>query len=346
MRRFPRFGLFSAAVLICLLISSAAAFSQNRGVAGSNDPAAISGTVVYHADNKPAAHVKVEVRTYSGQMIDTYYTGADGRWSTTAIPPGQYVISVEAEGFKPFRQNEELQGYPGVRMYIMLDALPEAKPPAAAAGLVVSTRELGLPQDAQEALHQGTDALFLKHNPAASLPFFQKVLTMAPDFYEAAYYQGVALMELGRKKEAEDAFRNSASLSDDRFPEVDFALANLLTDQKQFPEAEKLVRAGLQMQPDAWNGQLELARVLLATGRFAEAEQSALAVRKVKPDFPRTYLLLANIHQQLHRNESVLEDLNTYLRMFPNGAFVAQAKAMKEQTEKALGRTPTPNNPL
>ena len=33
----------------------------------------------------------------------------------------------------------------------------------------------------------------------------------------------------------------------------------------------------------------------------------------------------------------MLDDLNTYLKMFPNGAYVAQAKAMKEQTEKAHG---------
>ncbi len=162
---------------------------------------------------------------------------------------------------------------------------------------MVSARELGLPQDAQSALHQGTDALFKKHEPAASLPFFEKVLLMAPDFYEAAYYQGVALMELGRKKEAEDAYKNAASLSDDKFPEADFALASMLTDEKQFADAERLIRAGLLMAPDAWSGQLELARVLLATGKFPEAEQSALAVRKVKPDFPRIYLLLANIHQ-------------------------------------------------
>jgi len=341
MHRFVRFVLFPAA----LLIFSTAVFSQG-GIPGSNVPGNFSGTVVYHDSNKPAAHVKVEIRTYSGQLIDSYYTGSDGRFGSPAIPSGQYVITVEAEGYKPYRREEELLGYPGIRMDIMLDALPGQKPLPAVAAPAVSARELGLPQDAQDALHQGTAALFQKHNAAASLPFFQKVLVMAPDFYEAAYYQGVALMELGRKKEAEDAFRNAASLSDDKFADVDFALASLLTDQKQYPEAEKLVRAGLLMQPDAWNGQLELARVLMSTGRFAEAETSALAVRKAKPDFARTYLLLANIHQQLHRNEAVLDDLDTYLKMFPNGAYVAQAKAMKEQTEKAMGRTPTPNDLL
>jgi tetratricopeptide (TPR) repeat protein len=337
MQRFARFILFSAA----LLIFSTAVFSQ--GIPGANVPGNISGTVSYHDGNKPAAHVKVEIRTNSGQLIDTYFTESDGRFATPTIPNGQYVITVEAEGYKPYRREEELLGYPGNRMYIMLDALPGVKPPVAVAGPVVSSRELGLPQEAQDALHQGTTALFQKHDAAASLPFFQKVIVMAPDFYEAAYYQGVALMELGRKKEAEDAYRNAASLSDDKFADADFALGSLLTDQKQYPEAEKLVRAGLVMQPDAWSGQLELARVLTATGRFAEAEQSAMAVRKTKPDFARIYLLLANIHQQLHKNEAVLDDLNTYLKMFPNGPYVAQAKAMKEQTEKAMGKAPTPN---
>ncbi len=270
MHRFARFVLFPAIVLIF----SAAVFSQN-GIPGTNVPGNFSGSVVYREGNKPAAHVKVEVRTNGGQMIDTYFTQADGTFATPSIPNGQYVITVDAEGYKPYRREEELLGYPGTRLFIVLEAVPGAKPPASAAAPAVSARELGLPQEAQDALHQGTAALFQKHDAAASLPFFQKVSVMAPDFYEAAYYQGVALMELGRKKEAEDAFRNAASLSDDKFADADFALGSLLTDQKQYPEAEKLVRAGLVMQPDAWNGQFELARVLAATGQFAEAEQSA-----------------------------------------------------------------------
>jgi tetratricopeptide (TPR) repeat protein len=332
------------------LISSAAAFAQVNRIPGSSEPVNISGTVVYQLDNKAAAHVKVEVRTDSGQLFDSYYTGVDGRWATPAIPLGRYVITVEAEGYKTAIHREELLGAPGILVYTSLVAVPSDKPSAMAAAAVptpvVSARELGLPQGAQDALHQGTDALFKKHDAAASLPFFQKVLIMAPDFYEAAYYQGVALMSLGRKHEAEDAYKSSASLSDDKFPDADFALAALLTDQKQYPESEKLLRAGLLMAPDAWNGQMELARVLLATGRLADAEQSALAARKAKPDFSRIYLLLANIHQQQGKNEAVLDDLNTYLKMFPTGPFVAQAKAMRAQTEKALGRTPTPNELL
>ena len=338
MRRFARFVLLSAA----LLISSTAVFSQGRGIPGSNEPDGISGTVQYRADNKPAQHVQVVVKTLAGQTVDTYFTDSSGRFSTPTIPNGMYLITLDVEGFKPFRQTEELLGRPGIRMYIYLEALPDAKP--AVAGNAVSARELGLPQEAQDALHQGTDALFQKHNAAASLPFFQKVLTMAPDFYEAAYYQGVAFKELGRSKEAEASLRNALALSDDKFADADFALASLLNDQKQYVEAEKLLRSGLVLQPDGWSGHFELARLLLATGKATDAEQSALTSRKLKPEFSRVYLLLANIHQQENKNEAVLDDLNTYLKLFPNGTYAAQVKTMKEQTEKTLGRTPsTPN---
>ena len=204
MHHFTRILILST----IFLTSSAAAFSQVNRVPGSSEQVNISGTVVYQADNKAAAHVKVEVRTDSGQLFDTYYTGVDGRWATPAIPLGRYVIVVEAEGYRTETHREELLGYPGLLIYTSLVAVPSDKPlamaaAAAATGSAVSARELGLPQGAQDAFHQGTDALFKKHDAAASLPFFQKVLIMAPDFYEAAYYQGVALMALGRKKEAE-----------------------------------------------------------------------------------------------------------------------------------------------
>jgi hypothetical protein len=338
--KLARFAIIPAAIVLL----SSAAYSQGRGVPGSQEPAPITGTVLYQADNKPAQHVQVVIKTGGGSPIDTYFTGSDGRFTTNGLQPGMYVITIDLEGYKPYRHEEEMLGYPGIRLYITLTALPEEKP--LAPGPSVSARELGLPQGAQEALHQGTDALFKKHDPNGSLQYFQKVLVMAPDFYEAAYYEGVAYRELGRKKEAEDALRNSASLSDDKFADADFALASLLTDEGQFPESERLARAGLALQPDAWSGQVEMARVELATGRLAEAEQSALTARKLQPAFSRIYLLLANIHQQQHKNDLVLDDLNTYLKMFPNGPYATQAKAMKEKAEQALGHAPGQPNQL
>jgi len=58
MRCSARFVLLSAA----LVFFSTQVISQNRGgIPGSNEPAGISGTVLYRADNKPAQHVQVVV---------------------------------------------------------------------------------------------------------------------------------------------------------------------------------------------------------------------------------------------------------------------------------------------
>ena len=40
---------------------------------------------------------------------------------------------------------------------------------------------------------------------------------------------------------------------------------------------------------------------------------------------------------QLHKNEAVLDDVNTYLKLEPDGQASAQARIIKTQMEKALG---------
>jgi hypothetical protein len=304
-------------------------------------------TVIVHneVDNRPVAHIKVQFSTSSGSVIDTIFTDTDGQVSSSRLPPGEYVVTIEAEGFKPHREEVEVLEYPGPRVNINLRPIAPEKP--AVQGDIVSARELGLPQPAQEALQKGREALFQKHDPAGSLPYFQKVLIMAPDFYEADYFEGVAYLEKGLAKEAEDAFHAAIDMSFNQFPEADFSLASLLTDKGRFAEAEAAARAGLTLQPESWRGSFEMARALLGLNRLPEAEQRAAAAKKLNPNFARLYLVLANIHLRLHNNEAVLDDVNTYLKLDPNGPYIGQAKELKEKTEMALGHQspPSPEHP-
>ena len=60
-------------------------------------------------------------------------------------------------------------------------------------------------------------------------------------------------------------------------------------------------------------------------------------------NYPQLYIVLANIHLRLLKNDAVIEDLNTYLKLDPTGAYSGQAKALKEKTEQALGHAPIPH---
>ena len=118
-----------------------------------------------------------------------------------------------------------------------------------------------------------------------------------------------------------------------------------MIDQKQLNDALQLVQEGLQAQAEDWRGYYNLARIYLMRGQLKDAEKNGMEASKRKSDFPGLYLILANTHMQLRNNEAVLDDVNNYLRLDPNGPDSGQARAIKSQVEHALGRAATPNPP-
>ncbi len=323
-----------------ILLLAGPAFCQVTSASPSNQPGPVTGTVQIATNSAELHNIKVTLTTGSGMPVDSVFTDSRGNFSFMAVPAGNYVVTIDAEGYEPFRESVNVMGRPGPRVYAMLKVAKDDK--GALPGNAVSTRELALPHKAQEALHKGLDALYKKADPAGSLVFFGQVVQLAPDFYEAYYDQGVAFLKLNQQTEAEAALRKAIELSKDSFADPYMTLASMFADKDRFAEAEPLAREALAIQPDSWRGHYELARALFGEGLPVDAEQSAMECRRLQPNFPRLYILLANIQLRLGRNESVIQDLDTYLRLEPDGPYSAQAKQLKEKTEKSLGRSPAP----
>jgi tetratricopeptide (TPR) repeat protein len=301
----------------------------------------IYGTVLRQSDNAPIPRIKITLSTNAGEIVDTEFTSMDGKFTFGGLAFGVYILEVNAEGFEPYRDNYVLLNHPlGTAVVVMLrDAV--SRP--AAPGAVVSTREMSLPQAAQDALHKGVDELFQKRDPAASLVSFKKVLDAAPTFYEATYYEGLAYWKLGKDAEAEASFKKAIEQSDHHFVEPCISLASMLDDNHDFADAQQFAQESVELQPEDWRAQYELARALLGLVRFEDAEKSALEAKRLKPDFPRLYIILADIHLQLHKNQAVLDDIDAYLKLEPSGPYSQQAKALKEKTEEAIKRGSPPS---
>ncbi len=351
-KRYLRQFLKCAVLLSSTIFLSPPAVSQTNGNAGgglgspnnaANQKAPVTGTVELATNSAELHNIKVTLTASSGEPVAEVFTDSRGNFAFAAVPAGNYVVSIEAEGYEPFRETVIVLGRPGPRVYAMLKVSKDGR--AVLPGNAVSTRELALPQRAQEALRKGLDALYAKRDPKGSLVFFGQVVLLAPDFYEAYYDQGVAYMKLDQKTEAEAALRKSIEVSKESFAEAYLTLASMDLDANHFSEAEPLVRKGLAIQPDSWRGHYELARALFGEGLPVDAEQSANECRRLQPNFPRLYILLANIQLRLGRNESVIRNLDIYLKLEPDGPYSAQAKALKEKTEKSLGRAAAPLGP-
>jgi tetratricopeptide (TPR) repeat protein len=129
-------------------------------------------------------------------------------------------------------------------------------------------------------------------------------------------------------------------LSDGHFAPALFGLGLTLGNDKQFDDALAFIRAGLGLDPTSARGNFTLAWVLYTADRIAEAENSARQAVLYSPDFAMAHLLLAQIHRRQNKEAAMVEDLDAYLRLDPDGPRSAGVKAVRDATTRSLSRGP------
>jgi tetratricopeptide (TPR) repeat protein len=211
----------------------------------------------------------------------------------------------------------------------------------------ISARELSIPRNAHEDMEKGLAKLNGKSDYQGSIKDFERAIQEYPDYHEAYAQMGIAYLHLKNNASSEQALRKSLELSQNQDVDALIWLATLLSNTNRFTDAEPLARKAVELNPDSWQANSELAQALLGLNRFEEAEKSAQAAVKLKPDNPLLYLIEANIHEQL-QDPALLDDLNNYLKLAPNGPFASQVRKQKEQVEQELSNaqgSPAPATP-
>jgi tetratricopeptide (TPR) repeat protein len=202
-------------------------------------------------------------------------------------------------------------------------------------GYAVSVRELSIPPKALHAFEQGIE-LLAKKDAAGSLPHFQRAILEYSGYYEAYDRMGAADLRLWRLPEAEQAFRKSIDLSGGQYAHPLLALGAILDDREEFAEAESVIHKGLDLEPESRTGHYYLALALFGLNRLVEAEKSVHDALRQKSDFPEAYLLLADIHSREEDYQSIVNDLDEYLKLAPDGPASARAKALRESAHGKL----------
>src|SRR5271169_6365158 len=199
----------------------------------------------------------------------------------------------------------------------------------------VSLRELGIPPKALRAFEQGIERL-AKDDASGSLPHFQRAISEYAGYFEAYDRMGAADLKLWRIPEAEQAFRKSIDLSGGQYAHPLLALGAILDEREKFAEAESVTHKGLDLDPESWTGHYYLALALFGLNRLVEAEKSVHEALRRKADFPEAYLLLADIHSRDKDYQSLVNDLDEYLKLAPDGPASAKVKALRESARGKL----------
>jgi len=335
---------FSAAFILLLVVlafSSPLTWGQRQPTPDYGPSVStfdITGYVKSELDDQPVSDARLRLITENGNLAHpTVLSSATGEFRFVGFRGGDYFVEAEKQGYEPARVRVTIALH-GDQVMIRLRPIRNAESePARSAGLV---RNAAIPEKALEAFEKGITLLKIQSDYRAAIAQFERATKIYPGYYEAFAQMGVAYDRLGDASSAEKALQKSVQISSGKYSEPLFLLAEVFNDQNRFTEAEKIARQGTAAEADSPRGYYELSRALAGLKRDTEAEESGVKARALKPDSPPVHLLLANIHRRLHDYPSLLQDLDAYLALVPNGPPSDQARILREQVKKALEAGP------
>lgn len=199
---------------------------------------------------------------------------------------------------------------------------------------IVSVQDLALSGKAAKAFTKGTD-LLVKGDPAASVEHFLKAIELAPSSYRPYHNLALAYLRLGQLDQAAADFQKSIDLTKGAFAPSLFGLSMILYKRAEFFDAKLLAERGLDADPSSAVGKYCLGLIQFSLGHLAEAERSALDAITSGGQID-AYLLLAQIHARAGNPSAVLSDVQTYLKLAPEGALRPEALSLLHRTQLQL----------
>ena len=327
-------GRHAVGFLLFLAISVPPGYG--RQLVNSNDLFGISGYVRDIGDQHGVRNIRVELKRSAGMSVDATFTRADGAFEFSGIPKGQYILEVKAKDYAPLQQAVEIKN--SARRRVSLFLISPGKEMDSKLNASVSAHQLSAPNKAQGEFDDGVKLLYDKSDYRAALLHFQRAIKNFPTYYEAYLEEAIAYRKLDDATSAEEALRTSVTLSSGKYSEALLMLSGLLSDQKQYQEAETFARKALEVDGGSWRGPFELARALFGLKQTGEAEQRAVQARDLNPDNPEIYSLLANIHINRHDIAALAKDLDTLLKLEPTGAEADQARKIQGELQAYVKR--------
>jgi tetratricopeptide (TPR) repeat protein len=200
----------------------------------------------------------------------------------------------------------------------------------------VSAHELSMPEKARNLVASGVRELVRDKNPQGALKEFESAIAKSPGYYEAYYLAGVAYLCWQKQGEAERYLRQAVELSQEKYPEADIALGTMLLDRGDVSGGEGLLRYGLQLNSNSWQGLYALGKLEASRGRLLPALAAAQKAALLAPQKPVLHRLLALIHLHQKNYPALLIDLNAYIQLDPDSPTGAWAKELREETQRQL----------
>jgi tetratricopeptide (TPR) repeat protein len=295
------------------------------------------------ADGPPVPNgATVALETGRGERVAAQPVGADGSFEFNQVAPRNYYLTVTADNYQTFRQfvNAGVGVSARYTVNAILKPLTNRKlPPSALPALT----DEAAPKGARKEYEAGAKAL-KEEDLEKARQHLEKAVAKYPCYARAQ--AALAQVDVAdHKPDAAEAALKKAIHCDGNFLESFYMLAQLYMAEKKYTDSVAVLKQGLRILPSSWPLLRELGRTHKAMGRYQEAANDFEQAESFHPDMPAVFHLeLANVYVQLDRYGRALAEMETYLRMDPQGRFAASARRASEALRKQ-GVTPVAAQP-
>jgi tetratricopeptide (TPR) repeat protein len=339
--------------LLTTIACSAPSYAQNCTFspllgAGTIPPQLISGRVIV-----PVAGFDktIEVLLFSDAKLESYaYTNGNGEYKFPLIDPGRYYVVVRIEGFKEKRERIDpcdfLEGNIGKDIVNIFMDFDEPPIPFLVADYAA---ELNEPVNLAELAGSYSKSVVEEYKKAQSdrlSGFFrtaerrlQKLVTDVPSFYEAHILLGANYLDLKSYQQAEAEFNKAQELKPNSAVPL-LALGSLylveiqaftnpepgdppaVTSEDNIPlildDARDVLERAAKIKTQASFVHYLLGAIHHKSGNYGRSEASYKKALELDPKLRWTRIALSNLYLRLGRLKDVVEQLDAYLKDYPN----------------------------
>jgi tetratricopeptide (TPR) repeat protein len=300
----------------------------------------VAGQVMTEGNQPVSSGVTISLQYDEGVTVGQQSADSQGRFQIDNVPSGRrlYRLTVKAEGYYPYQQSLDLRdGTAVANVRVVLTRLSQR---AVSDQPVPLLTDMSAPRKARKAYEKGARELDAHHLSEAQRDFTAAVKEY-PCYARAQTNLAAVLISKRDLPEAEAALRKAVQC-DPGFAGSVASLGRVLNSEKRFTESEAVLEQGLRTSPKAWALYDELAAAHYNQQMYARATDEWLRAVSLNPAAPSDlHAKLAAAYLQQGQPDKAYAEMQTYVRIDPDGRFAAQARSLMRQIETAASTAGT-----
>jgi len=298
----------------------------------------IEGQVRVTTGGDLPSRIMVKLELAENVVVAQQLVGTSGKFEFHDLRETAYRVIVTADGYQPATAQVDMAYYASRFPTIYLTPLgPKKNPPPPPE----NTTDLAAPKGARKEYEQGHEALGAK-DLAGARKHFEKAIETDPCYARALTELGVVLTLQTELASAETSFQKAIHC-DGEFLEAYLQIGILLDIEKKYAEGESILQQALRVAPSDWQPYYRLGALYQHAGDYKKAEEEYLKAEALSNAVPpEVHVRLADAYLQQEQYTEAYTELQTYLRIAPQGPLADQTRSLLQRLSSMRGSNSGP----